>query len=313
MIYTKADLISAKDRLKLEVINTPILRSEYLNDLIQSELFFKCENFQKGGAFKFRGATNAVKRLLDSTSVSCVATHSSGNHGRALAMAAKKNGLRCIVVVPENAPKIKVEGMRREGAEIHFCESTIIAREQMLRDILLTERAEIIPPYNHPNIIMGQSTCAQEIIDEIPNIQQIICPVGGGGLLSGTALAAKYFGKNIEVFAGEPERADDAFRSLKTGEIQPVGNPNTIADGLRTYLGTYTFEVIKQDVKEIFLVSEQEILDAMRMLWSELKVIIEPSCAVPFAAILRNKEKFKGKSCAVILSGGNVDLERKYF
>lgn len=313
MKYTSKDLTEARNLIADEVNHTPIVRSEYLNALVGADLYFKCENLQKAGAFKYRGATHAIRRILQNESPEYVATHSSGNHGRALALAAKKNSIKCFVVVPENAPKVKVEGMRREGAEIIFCEPTIKAREKKLQELLQSRDAKVVHPYNDPLIILGQSSCAQEILEELEELDVLVCPVGGGGLLSGTALAGKRFGKNIKVYAGEPANADDAYRSMKSGKIEDVGNPQTIADGLRTNLGEHTFELIKEYVDDIFRVSEQEILDAMKLIWSELKQTVEPSCAVPLAAILKNKAIFAGRKTGVILTGGNVDLNKKYF
>lgn len=311
--YAKEDFSAARALIEDEVINTPLVFSEYFSDLLQAQVFFKCENLQKAGAFKYRGATHAVRKAMQTQKPEYVATHSSGNHGRALAKAAKKNGIKALIVVPENAPKIKVDGMKREGAELFFCEPNITAREQKLKELLETREALVVPPYNHPDVILGQSTCAQEIIEALPDVELIICPVGGGGLLSGTALAAKFFGSGIEVYAGEPLNADDAYRSLQSGKIEPVGNPQTIADGLRTSLGSFTFEVIRKEVKAILRVSEEEITDAMRLIWQEAKLIVEPSCAVPVAALLKNKSLCAGKKLVVILSGGNVDLDKKYF
>jgi len=310
MEYTKEELLSARKLIEDEINHTPILQSETLNALTESKIYFKCENLQKAGAFKYRGATHAVRKMKMKSELRSVATHSSGNHGRALAMAARKNGMSCLIVVPDNAPTIKIDGMKKEGAELFFCEPTIEARLEKLKEVLNQREATVIPPYDHRDIILGQSTCAQEIIEEIDDLDAIICPVGGGGLLSGTALAADLLASKVLVYAAEPEQADDAFRSMKTGKIEPVGNPQTIADGLRTSLGELTFPIIRDKVEEIVTVSESEIKSAMRLVLQELKLVIEASAAVSLAAIIKRPELFKDKKIAVVLSGGNVDIDK---
>lgn len=287
---------------------TPVLRSEHVNKRTGSDIFFKCENFQKVGAFKFRGACNAVLSLSDEDARKGVSTHSSGNHAQALALAAKIKGIPAFVVMPDNAPKVKIEAVKGYGAEITFCESNLESRESTLNEVVAKTGAVIIHPYNDPRIIAGQGTSALELLGTNPDLDIILTPVGGGGLLSGTALAAKSVKPEIKVIGTEPEQADDAFKSFKAGKLIPAYSTNTIADGLRTSLGELPFSIIKTHVDGIVTVSESSIKEAMRYIWERMNIIIEPSCAVPIAAVFENKVDVKGKSVGIIITGGNVDL-----
>lgn len=308
-IPTWDDINDASNRISGYIHKTPVLSSSQLNSLSGCYLYFKCENFQKVGAFKARGALNAVLRLSEEERKKGVATHSSGNHAAALALAASVRNIPAYIVMPSNAPKVKVEAVRSYGGIISFCEPTLAAREKGLNKITKETGAVFIPPYNHPDIICGQGTAAKELLEEIPELEVIMAPVGGGGLLSGTAIAAKAMCPDIKVIAGEPENANDAFLSFTSGKLIPSVNPQTIADGLKTSLGDLTFKIILEKTDAILTVSEDEIIHAMRLIWERMKIIIEPSCAVPFAAVLANKPLFEGKKVGIILSGGNVDLD----
>lgn len=288
---------------------TPVLSSDKVNKRAGAFAFFKCENFQKVGAFKFRGACNAVLTLSDSDAKQGVATHSSGNHAQALALAAKIRGINAYVVMPENAPKVKVEAVTNYGAEITFCEASLDARESTLQEVVNRTGATPIHPYNDSRIVAGQGTAAVEFLEECPDLDVIMTPIGGGGLLSGTALAVKSINPKIEVIGTEPKEADDAYRSFKEGKLLPAYSTNTIADGLRTSLGELPFEIIKKHVDDILTVDESSIISAMRFIWERMNMIIEPSCAVPVAALFNNTERFKGKKVGIIITGGNVDLD----
>lgn len=299
--------------IKRFIHKTPALTSSYFNNAINGQVFFKCENFQKVGAFKFRGATNAVRNLSEAQKQKGVATHSSGNHAQALALAAKNEGIKAYIVMPETSKKVKVNAVKEYGAEIIFCKPTLQSREDTLDDVVEKTGAHFIHPYDNDDIILGQSTVAYELIKEHPDLDNIIAPVGGGGLLSGTALATHYFSPKTIIYAAEPTGADDAYRSLKAGKIIPSVNPNTIADGLLTSLGERNFKIIQQYVREIFTVNDTEIIESMRNVWERMKLIIEPSSAVPVAALLKYKSYFEGKKTGIIISGGNVDLENLPF
>ena len=285
------------------------MTSRSINKIAGCELFFKCENFQKVGAFKFRGACNAVfsPRLVDLKTG--VATHSSGNHAAALAYAAFLRGVPSYIVMPENAPEIKIKAVQGYGGRITFCKPTNIAREQELEKVIEKMGALEVHPYNNFMVISGQGTCAKELMEEVAVLDAIITPVGGGGLLSGTCISAHALDPNIKIYAGEPAGADDAFRSLATGEIQPSLNPQTIADGLLTSLGTLTFEIIRNHISQIFTVDDNDIIAAMRLVWERMKIVIEPSSAVPLASIMKNRDVFKNKKVGVIFSGGNIAPE----
>ncbi len=309
----QSELLETRNRISPYLHNTPVLSSRIINEAAGVELYFKCEGFQKTGSFKARGASNAVLSLADAKAEQGVATHSSGNHGQALAWAAQGRGIPAYIVMPENAPIVKVAAVRNYGAEVIFCTPNLAARESGLAQVQKRTGASFVPPYNHPDIIAGQSTAAQELFEEKPELDALFCPVGGGGLLAGSALAAHYFAERCRVYAGEPAQADDAFRSFYGGKLISEHEPNTIADGLRTTLGPLNFEIIKELVTDIFLVEEEEIVAAMKMIYQYLKIVIEPSCAVPLAAILKNKDRFSGQKIGLILSGANVDLEKLPF
>lgn len=305
---TEIDLENTKKRITPFVHKTPVLRSTFFDDLTDSNLFFKCENFQKVGAFKYRGATNAALQLSDQQREKGVIAHSSGNHAQALALAAKTQGIKAHIVMPSNAPNVKSAAVAGYGAEITFCEPTLAARENTVASLIHKFGYTEIHPFDNDHIIAGQATVAMELLEEVPELDIIITPVGGGGLLSGTALAAHYFGNATKVYAGEPKGADDAKQSFDAGKLIPQLNPNTIADGLLTSLSPRTFHIIQEHVEDIITVSEEEIKEAMKLVWERMKIIIEPSSAVPVAAILRSKTVFKNKRIGIIISGGNVDL-----
>lgn len=310
---TKQDIIEAAARIKPFVHKTPVLTSETLDVLSGTSLYFKCENFQKVGAFKFRGAINAVLLLKEDKSVTAVATHSSGNHAQALALAAKMNGLKAYIVMPETAPAVKRNAVLGYGAEVITCKPTLQAREETLEQVVKETGASFVHPFDDYRIICGQATAALELMQEIPNLDSMITPVGGGGLLSGTALAAQYFSDSISVFAGEPELVNDAYLSMQRHELVKLDNPKSIADGLLTSLSDKTFSIIKEHVSTIFTLTEEEIGDTMKLVWERMKIIIEPSSAVALAAILKNKNLFEGKRVGIIFSGGNVELTKLPF
>jgi threonine dehydratase len=306
---TLADIRAAHARIADKIHHTPVLTSAMLNALCGGQLFFKCENFQKIGAFKARGAANAVFSLTDAEAAGGVATHSSGNHAAALARAARLRGIPAHIVMPSNAPKAKVESVRRNGGMIIFCEPTVAAREAACAQVIAETGARLVHPYNDYAVMAGQGTATLELLEQAPNLDLIIVPVGGGGLLSGTAVAAKGAKPGIRVIAAEPAAADDAARSFAAGHIIPLDKTTTIADGLRTSLGARNFPLIQQNVDAIVTVSEESIVAAMRRIWEVLKIIIEPSCAVPYAAIMEKKIDVTGQRVGIILTGGNVDLD----
>ena len=306
---SKSHIEKAHQRIAPFIHRTPLLTNQTLDQLSGVSVFLKCENLQKVGAFKARGAMNAALSLSDEEKAKGVATHSSGNHGQALAWAAKQMGMPAFIVMPSNSPQVKKAAVLGYGAEVIECEPTLQAREETLEKVLTRTGAHMVHPYNDYRVIAGQATCAKELLEQQPDLYAIFCPVGGGGLLSGTALSAHYFG-NLPVYGCEPERADDAKQSFDAGHIIPSVNPNTSADGLKTSLGDKTFPIIREHVKDIFTVSEEEIIAAMRLLWERAKLVVEPSGAVGLAALLKHKEAFQGKKVAIILTGGNVDLGR---
>jgi len=312
-IICKQDLIDARERIKNQIKRTPIFTSSSINSILGCNLFFKCENFQKVGAFKFRGASNAVLSLEEKELKRGVATHSSGNHAAALALAAKMKNVPAYIVMPRTAPEIKKKAVEGYGAKIIFCEPTLKAREESLNKIIEETHATFIHPYDNYNVIAGQSTAAQEIFDELHDLDFIITPVGGGGLLSGTSLSTKYFSPKTKVIGAEPKNADDAFRSFNEKKICPSINPQTICDGLLTQLSEKTFEIISENVSEIITAKEESIIEAMKLIWERMKIIVEASSAVTLAIILENKERFSQKNIALILSGGNVDLTKLPF
>ena len=309
-MLTLKDIASAHDRIRPYIHRTPVLTNNSLNEFTGANLFFKCENFQKAGSFKIRGATNTVELLTQDEMDKGVATTSSGNHGAALSMAVTRREGKTKVVMPHNTPKIKVDNVERNGGEVVWCEPDQSSREQVLADLVNESGATVVHPYNDERIIVGQGTCAKELLEDHPEIQIIVSPVSGGGLLSGTLLSAKEMNEQVSVYGAEPTEADDAYRSLQNGEIVPNDTINTICDGLRAQIGTITFPIIQKYVDEIITLSEDEILDSMKMIWERLKIIVEPSCSISLAAIIKNKNKFSGKNVGLIMSGGNVDLNQ---
>lgn len=306
---TKEKIEQAHQEISPYIHRTPILSNSYINDLTGAELFFKCENFQKIGAFKMRGAAYAISQLSELQKVKGVITHSSGNHAQAVALAAKKLGIKATIVMPDTAPQVKVKAVKGYGAKVVFCTANIKSRETTVQSIQDQEGQIFIPPFDHEDIIIGQATCAKELIEDSDQLDVLICPVGGGGLLAGTILSSNYFSSSSLVYAAEPKGADDAYRSVKSGKIESNDSTDTIADGLLTPLGTLNFDIIKPGVEDILVVNDEEIKAAMRMIWERMKIIIEPSCAIPLAAILKNPLLFKDKKVGVILTGGNVDLD----
>lgn len=304
------DIQAAVRRIAPYAHKTPVLRSSFIDQVLNAKVYFKCENFQKVGAFKFRGACNAVKSLSEEEFKQGVATHSSGNHAAALALAARLAGSSAHIVMPNNAPGVKKAAVEGYGAIITFCEPTLEARESSLSSILEDEGRILIHPYNDPRIIAGQGTASLELLGEVEDLEIVMAPVGGGGLLSGTSIAVSESSPSVQVIGAEPLNADDAQRSLETGQIQPSINPQTIADGLLTSLGELTFAVIQDRCSSIVTVSEDAIIEAMRLVWERVKIIIEPSAAVPVAALLEKRNEIPGNRIGIILSGGNVDLER---
>ncbi|CAH0995578.1 L-threo-3-hydroxyaspartate ammonia-lyase [Emticicia aquatica] len=307
------DIQTVHERIKSFIHQTPVLTSQSINELIGCEIYFKCENFQKIGAFKARGGMNAVLSLSKEEQEKGITTHSSGNHAQAIALAAKTVGTKAFIVMPTNAPIIKKNGVKALDGEIIECEPTLEARESTVQKVIERTGATFVHPFNNYDVIAGQATATIELITEIPNLQVVMAPVGGGGLLSGTALATHYLLPNAEIIAGEPEGAADAILSFKSGKIEKAPFIKTIADGLMTNLGDKTLEIIRMYVKDIITVSDEEIISAMRLIWERLKIVIEPSSAVPFAALLKQKERFEGKKVGIILTGGNVDLGKLPF
>ena len=307
---TLSDISEAAQRIKPYIHRTPVLTNESLNRRTGSDVFLKCENLQKVGAFKFRGACNAVFSLADKEASRGVSTHSSGNHAQALALAAKLRGIPAYIVMPRNAPKVKKEAVAGYGGQITFCEPTLEARESTLSKVAEETGSTVVHPYDNEYVIAGQGTAALELLEEIPELDVIITPVGGGGLISGTAIAATGIQNGIRVIAAEPEMADDAYRSMLAGEIVPSTNPRTIADGLLTSLGKITFPIIQGRVEQVITVSEPAIIESMKFIWERAKIIIEPSAAVAVAVLWEGKIDLSGLKVGVILSGGNVDLEK---
>ena len=310
MKITKATIEAAANRIAPYIHNTPIMTCKSINALYGLDLYFKCENFQKIGAFKIRGGMNASLQLTKEQLEKGVATHSSGNHAQALAFAAKMLGIKAYIVMPESSPQVKVNAVRGYGAEVTICASNQAARESTLEAIVERTGATFIHPYDNDEVITGQATCIKEIIDAIPDVDIVVTPVGGGGLLSGTCLGAHYFKPGLKVYAGEPEGAADAVLSIQSGKVEKAPFVNTIADGLMTTLSERTLEIIKAHVADIILVSEDEIKAALRLVYERMKIIIEPSCAVPLAAVLKNTDLFKGKKVGIILTGGNIELSK---
>lgn len=307
------EIKEAHARIKPFIHKTPVITNASINTRAGASLFFKCENFQRVGAFKMRGAANAILQLSQGQLASGVVTHSSGNHAQAVAQAAKKAGAKAYIVMPKTAPKVKVNAVKDYGAEITFCEPSLEARESEANRIIDKKRATFIHPFDNKEVIAGQATVSLELLQQVSEIDYILAPVGGGGLLSGTALTCSYMAPKVKVIAGEPIGADDAFRSLESGHLIPSINPKTIADGLLTSLSPRTFAVIKKHVTEVITVGDQEILEAMFLIMERAKLVIEPSAAVPLAAVLRKPELFSNKKIGIIVSGGNIDLSSLEF
>ena len=306
------DIIEAHQRIEPFIHRTPILTSQSVNEIAGCELYFKCENFQKIGAFKARGGLNAVFSLPEEKRKNGVVTHSSGNHAQAIAMAAKKAGVLAYIVMPKTAPEVKKKAVIGYGAEVTFCEPTQQSREENAVRIQEEKGATFISPYNDYTVITGQATCAKELIEDQVGLDMIVTPVGGGGLLSGTALSALYMDNRIDISCGEPEGAMDTYLSMQSGELKKLTLQRP-ADGLLASMGEKNFEIIKELVSNVFVVHDEEITEAMRLIWERMKIIIEPSCAVPVAAILKNKSYYAGKKVGVILTGGNVDVGKLPF
>ena len=304
------DIQQAAERIKPYAHRTPVFTNASLNQRVGAQVYLKCENFQKVGAFKFRGACNAVYSLSDEEAARGACTHSSGNHAQALALAARMRGIPAYIVMPNNAPSVKKNAVAAYGGQITFCEPTLEARESTLERIRLETGANVVHPYNDERVIAGQGTAALELLSDVPDLDVIIAPVGGGGLLSGTAIAAKGIKPGIRVIAGEPEMADDAYRSLQAGHLLPSANPKTIADGLLTSLGSITFPIVRERVEQIVTVSEAGIVAAMKFIWERAKIVIEPSSAVAVGVLWEKKIDLSGLKVGIILSGGNVDLDK---
>lgn len=309
-MITAPDILAAASRIAPYVHRTPVLTCQSINRLAGADLYFKCENFQKIGAFKIRGGMNAALQLDPVTLAKGMVTHSSGNHAQAIAFAAQVLQTKAYIVMPRTAPAVKVAAVKGYGAEVIFCEPNQAAREATVEKLIQETGAHFIHPYDDDRVIAGQATCVKELLEDIPHLQKVIAPVGGGGLLSGTALGAAYFGHGIDVYAGEPEGAADAKLSFASSQVEKAPYVKTIADGLLTTLSERTLAIIRGGVKEILLVSDEEIKSALRLVYERMKIIVEPSCVVPLAAILRYPDRFAGSATGIILTGGNIDLSK---
>lgn len=309
-IPTFDDVLAAATRIEPHVHKTPVLTSSYFNKLTGAELFFKCENFQKAGVFKARGASNAVFGLNAAQAAKGVATHSSGNHGLSLSYAAGKRGIKATVVMPRTAPEAKKDAVRGYGATVVECEPSTSSREAVFAEVVAQSGADFIHPYNDPRVIAGQGTCSLELNQQVAGLDAVIAPIGGGGMVSGTCLTLSNIAPEIKIYAAEPKNADDAYRSFKAGHIIADDAPETVADGLKVPLKDLTWHFVSNYVEDILLATEQEIIDAMRLTWQRMKIVMEPSSAVPLATIMKNKDRFSGKRLGVIITGGNVDLNK---
>jgi len=309
-IPTYEDVIAAHARIEPYIHRTPVLTSSYFNELTGAQLFFKCENFQKAGAFKVRGACNAVFGLDDETAKKGVATHSSGNHALSLSYAAGRRGIPVTVVMPRTAPEAKKAAVRGYGGTVVECEPSTSSREAVFAEVVAASGAEFVHPYNDPRVIAGQATCSKEFLEDIPDLDAVVAPIGGGGMISGCCLTLSNVSPDTKIYAAEPLNADDAYRSFKAGHIIADDAPETIADGLKVPLKELTWHFVSNHVEDILLATEQEIIDAMYLTWQRMKIVIEPSCAVPLAVILKNRAVFEGKRIGVIITGGNVDLNK---
>ncbi|MEE2600527.1 MAG: pyridoxal-phosphate dependent enzyme [SAR324 cluster bacterium] len=309
-IPTFNDVETAQERIKPYIHKTPVLSSIYLNKISGAELYFKCENFQKAGAFKARGASNAVFGLSNEVALKGVVTHSSGNHGLSLAYAAGRKGIPVTVVMPHTAPEPKKAAVRGYGGTIVECKPSSKSREETSARVVAESGADFVHPYNDPRVISGQATCSLELLEQTGGLDVVIAPIGGGGMISGSCLAMSNVAPEIKIFAAEPKNADDAYRSFKAGYIIADDAPVTVADGLKVPLKDLTWHFVSKYVEDILIATEQEIIDAMKLIWQRMKIVIEPSSAVPLATILKNKNKFSGKRVGVIITGGNVDLDK---
>ena len=308
-IPTYDEVVAAHERIRPHIHRTPVLTSTYFNTLTGAELFFKCENFQKAGAFKVRGACNAVFGLSEEMAEMGVATHSSGNHALSLSYAAGRRGIPCNVVMPRTAPEAKKAAVRGYGGIITECEPSTSSREAVFAEVQAATGAEFVHPYNDPRVIAGQGTCSRELMEQVDGLDAVIAPIGGGGMVSGSCLTLSNIAPEVEIYAAEPEQADDAYRSFKAGHIIADDAPETIADGLKVPLKELTWHFVSNHVTDILTASEQEIIDAMKITWQRMKIVMEASCSVPLATILKNKDRFAGKRVGVIITGGNVDLD----
>jgi len=309
-IPTFEDVKAAHKRIAPYIHRTPVLTSSYFNSLSGAELFFKCENFQKAGVFKVRGACNAVFGLSDEKAAKGVATHSSGNHALSLSYAAGCRGIQATVVMPRTAPEAKKAAVRGYGGEVLECEPSTAAREEMLNELVARTGADFVHPYNDHRVIAGQGTCSLELYQDIGDLDAIVAPIGGGGMISGTCLTMSNLSPKTAIYAAEPKNADDAYRSFHAGAIIEDDSPQTVADGLKVSLRPRTWHFVSKYVTDILLATEAEIIEAMYLTWQRMKIVIEPSSAVPLATILKNKPLFEGKRVGVILTGGNVDLKK---
>jgi threonine dehydratase len=308
-IPTFDDTLAAHKRIAPHIRRTPVRVSDHLNDLTGAQLFFKCENFQEPGAFKVRGAANAVFGLDDAAAARGVATHSSGNHASCLSYAAMRRGIPCNVVMPHTAPQAKKDTVRRYGGKITECDPSTTAREATFARVQAETGGDFVHPYNDPRVIAGQGTCSREFMEQTNGLDMVVAPIGGGGMISGTCLTLATLAPETRVIAAEPEQADDAYRSFKAGHIIADDAPETIADGLKVPLKDLTWHFVSRHVSEIFTASEQEIVDAMKLAWKHLRIVLEPSSAVPLAIVLKNAQAFSGKRVGIIVTGGNVDLD----
>ncbi|MBX3567098.1 MAG: pyridoxal-phosphate dependent enzyme [Rhizobiaceae bacterium] len=309
-IPTLDDMLAARQRIAPHVHRTPVLTSSFINGLAGAELFFKCENLQKAGAFKARGASNAVFGLSDKQAEKGVATHSSGNHGTCLSYAAGRRGVPCTVVMPRTAPQAKKDAVKGYGGRVVECEPSTSSREAVFAEVVAETGAEFVHPYNDPRVIAGQATCSAELIEQVDDLDTMVAPIGGGGMVSGTCLTLSNLAPGIKIFAAEPEQADDACRSFKAGHIIADDAPDTVADGLKVPLKELTWHFVSNHVADILTASEQEIIDAMKLIWKRMKIVMEPSSAVPLATILKNPAIFAGRRVGVVVTGGNVDLDK---
>lgn len=309
-IPTYDDMLAAHERIRPHIRRTPVRTSDYLNELSGAQLYFKCENFQEPGAFKVRGATNAVFGLTDEQARKGVATHSSGNHASCLSYAAMLRGIPCNVVMPRTAPQAKKDTVRRYGGVITECEPSTTSREATFATVQAATGGDFVHPYNDPRVIAGQGTCSREFVEDVDGLDMVVAPIGGGGMISGTCLTLSTLAPETKVIAAEPEQADDAYRSFKAGQIIADDAPKTIADGLLVPLKDLTWHFVHNHVSEIYTASEAEIIEAMKLTWKHLRVVMEPSSAVPLAVVLKNKHAFRGKRVGIIITGGNVDLDK---